>query len=181
MSDSANLPHIANELEMLQPKSVRDLGVGGGMIGWVVRNYVEGRHGRCRPDQWTVAVSGVEAFPAYNNPVWQLYDVLDIEDFGDEKNWHKYVGADIVTMIDSLEHLPKGKGELLIDHLVKNNKNVMVSVPLGFCPQMAVFNNQYEVHRAQFDGREFQLKYGHKVRQLHRGVCLLSIIRGDLN
>lgn len=167
-----NVAPIANEVYRLQPKRVMDLGVGGGKYGVILREVLDFMHGRCRADQWETIIEGVEAHRPYINPAWHVYNKVEIYDFTVE---NPPEGYDLVLMIDSLEHLGDAEGSRYLWDLVEGNKAVIVSVPLGNCPQDNAFGNEYERHRTTFTGPEFD-KYEHTV--LHRGYCLVVSIKG---
>ena len=91
--------------------SVLDLGIGYGFWGAAIRNYFStGPDGRLRRGRFRL--TGVEAFPAYENPMWAFYDevvVAPIEDHLD------LVGrANLVVAIDVLEHLPMEIGKRIL-------------------------------------------------------------------
>lgn len=174
ISDLHGLPAIADEIYRLQPKTVLDLGVGFGLYGVLCRQVLDAMHGRCRMDQWTVSIHGVEAYRQYKNPAWQCYTIVDILDFSKDFG---AAGHDLVLMIDSLEHLDPEDGTALLNLLVANNRHVIVSVPVEYCPQGATFGNPYEEHKTHYKGHEFDR---HKPVILHRGLCQVMSIKGAL-
>lgn len=175
VSDLGSIQPILNAVCRLQPKGILDLGIGLGKYATLCREVLEAVHGRCRPDQWEVEICGVEGFEAYANPCWGMYNSVAIEDF--TQHYEKIAGWPLVMMIDSLEHVRKDLAYTILDYLVANNKNVIVSVPLGFCPQGAEFGNSFEVHRASWHNGDFD-KYPHEV--LHHGVCLAVLLKGSI-
>lgn len=175
ISDLHGLPAIADEIYRLQPKSVLDLGVGFGLYGAVCRQVLDAMHGRCRPDQWKTQIHGSEAHESYLNPLWLAYTSIGIEDFTDPDPGPS--GYDLVLMIDSLEHLDPETGSAFLDRIVANNRHVIVSVPVEYCPQGATFGNPYEEHRTHYKGNEFER---HSPVILHRGLCQVMSIRGKL-
>ncbi len=167
-----NVPPIINEVHRLQPESMIELGIGFGKYGVLCRETLDGIYGRCRPDQWTRKIAGVEAFEAYRNPCWGAYSRIEIEDFATAPP-HRW---DLVLMVDSLEHLEQGHAEQFLDGLVANNRRVIISVPNGPCVQpAAVHGNAFEIHRATFYPNSFD-KYGAKI--LHLGYCIVASIPG---
>lgn len=176
VSESANIAPIANELERLQPERIIELGIGGGLYGCIARNYLEGRHGRCGKDQWKTVIHGVEGFPQYgkNNPMWEAYDTVWEENF--TRYTDSYRDYDLVMMIDSLEHVEKAEAMTMLYSLASNNKHVIVSVPLGVCPQGTCFGNELETHRSTWSGPQEFAAFNYRV--LHQGVCLVVSIQG---
>lgn len=173
ISDLHGLPAIADEIYRLHPKTVLDLGIGFGLYGAVCRQILDAQYGRCRTDQWEAKIYGVEAHSPYLNPMWSMYTQVEVADFTETDR----SGYDLVLMIDSLEHLDPEVGRAFLDRLVAHNKNVIISVPVEYCPQEATFGNEYETHRTHYQGNEFAR---HDASILHRGLCQVMSIRGKL-
>lgn len=177
VSDLGSVQHIVHAVCRLQPKGILDLGIGMGKYGTLLREALEAVHGRCRPEEWEFEICGVEGHKEYANPCWKMYDDVAIEDF--TQHYEKIKNWPLVMMIDSLEHTRKETAYEILDHLVENNKNVIVSVPLGYCPQGAVFDNEYERHRSTWDGPGDFAQYNAEV--LYSGVCLVVLLKGMVN
>jgi hypothetical protein len=179
VSDVNNIAPILNEVVRLQPKHVLELGIGLGKYGVLVREVLDGVRGFTRPCQDTTSVEiwGAEGFDSYRNPAWGQYDGIIIRDFSTLDPPY-FQASDLVMLIDSLEHLEKDKALDFLRVLVANTNNVIVSVPLGNCPQGAVFGNEFERHRSSWDGREFA---EFESRVLYKGVCLVVSIKGKGN
>lgn len=173
LSDSGNLPAIANELERLQPKGIIELGVGFGLMGALARNYLEARHGRVQSQDWETVIVGVEGFASYSNPCWNCYNNVIVADF--RQYYQSVQGWDCVLMIDSLEHVEDTEAKVILEYLVRNNERVIVSVPIGVCPQDGVFGNELETHRSVWYPDSFW-NYRHTI--LHKGVCVVVSIQG---
>lgn len=174
VSDIGSIGPILYCVQRLQPKGILDLGCGFGKYGVLCREILEAVHGRCRPDQWENTICGVDGFKDYANPCWGVYNNVAIEDFS--RHYEKIVGWPLILLVDSLEHVNKELGITILDWVVKNNQNVIVSVPLGFCPQSAVFGNSFETHRATWVMADFD-RYRHEV--LHVGVCGVVLIKRE--
>lgn len=172
-SDFANIEPIMSEVHRLQPERMIELGVGFGKYGVLCRETLDGIYGRCREDQWTRKIYGVEIFEAYRNPAWECYDGVQIADFSTEE----ISGFDLVLMVDSLEHLEPERGSEFLAHLVENNRRVIISVPNGPMPQdEPVFGNPHERHLTTYYGREF---YRYDPCTLHLGLCRVESIKGN--
>lgn len=167
-----NILPIMNEVYRLQPERTADLGIGFGKYGPLFREVLDGMHGRCRPEQWQRYLLGVEAWPAYRNPSWDCYSEVTLGDFAAMD----ISGFDLVTMIDSLEHLEPEQGRELLNWLLARNGHVIVSVPVGRCDQGAEYGNQYESHRTQFSGNEFN---AYSPTVLHRSFCHVFAMKGN--
>lgn len=174
ISSWGNIPAVMNEIYRLQPKTVIDLGVGFGKWGTLAREVLDAMHGRCRPDQWKVPIVGVEAWEAYQNPAWEVYDAVGIYDFAKDPPR----GFDLVLMIDSLEHLEPEAGRAFLAELLEHNKHVIVSVPIEYMPQGAAYGNKFETHRTHHSGAEFD-QYQPTV--LHRDSVLTVSMKGKWN
>lgn len=175
VSDIGSLPGIMQEVALLNPAGIIELGVGFGKIGVLCREVLEAVHGRCHEDTWQSKVIGIEGFESYRNPCWNVYTDVLIKDF--RKDYEEIKGWDLVMMIDSLEHCEKAEAKVILATLVKNNRHIIVSVPIGNCPQGAEFGNDFECHRSIWNGPEEFDTYQSKV--LHNGVCCSVSIRGE--
>jgi hypothetical protein len=172
VSDIHNIAPILAEVVRLQPGTILDLGIGFGKYGMLCREVLDGVNGRVDPLLWQTFIEGVEGHDSYRNPVWGAYNLITIRDFRFGGHWANF---DLVLMIDSLEHCDKPNAYDLLDQLLESNKHVIVSVPLGFCPQGPVFGNELERHRSVWRKSDFQ-KYGPVV--LHEGICLVVSMEG---
>jgi SAM-dependent methyltransferase len=141
-SDPRVISTIVHRAIGLMPLSVLDLGIGYGKYGVLLREYIGYNVDR------TPRIEGVEGWDNYSKGNWSAYDEVYRHDFSDRGWWPRYVGFDLVLMIDSLEHLPPADAEDLLSHLIKNNKTVIISVPNGVCPQGVYKGNVLETHRS---------------------------------
>ncbi len=176
ISNWEQIPAIMNEVYRLQPKKVLDLGVGFGKWGPLLREVLDGMHGRCRREQWEASIWGVEAHSAYSNPAWDCYSGVIRCDFSSLEPAY-LSGNDLVLMIDSLEHLEPVVGWRFLDQLVANNRHVIVSVPVVLMPQGAVYGNEFETHRTHHDGTEFAR---FNPVTLHKSITQVFSIKGAL-
>jgi hypothetical protein len=175
ISNWDQIPAIMNEVYRLQPKTVLDLGIGFGKYGPLLREVLDGMHGRCKRGLWEAQIYGVEAHRDYRNSTWGCYNNVAESDFLDyieeAKKW------DLVLMIDSLEHLDPETGRRFLDELVENNKHVIISVPVVPMPQGAVYGNEHETHRTHHDGTEFER---FNPVTLYKGMTQVFSIKGKL-
>jgi 2-polyprenyl-3-methyl-5-hydroxy-6-metoxy-1,4-benzoquinol methylase len=178
VSSIENLTPIACEIERLSPKKVLDLGCGFGKYGVLAREVLDATYGRLSKFDWQTEIFGVEAWPKYANPVWNAYNAVHIGDF--TEMYHMFTHYDLILAIDTLEHLDKSVAFKVLDFLVAHNRNVIVSVPIGTCPQGAVFGNPYEEHKADWHPNDLLTRYL-QVKELHRGICSVVSIQGDWN
>lgn len=173
VSDLSHVPAVMGEVVRLGPRRICDVGVGFGKYGVLCREVLDATYGRCRRNEWHTVIDGIEGFVNYNNPCWGVYDGLDIHDISCV--YQALVNYDLVLFMDVMEHFPKEVGQTILQTLVQNNKQVIVSVPIGDCPQGAVFGNEYEVHRASYQPKDFDMYNG---IVLHRGTCFVMSIKG---
>lgn len=171
ISNWDQIPAIMNEVYRLQPLAVADCGIGFGKYGPLLREVLDGMHGRCRPAQWQAHLYGMEAHRGYKNPAWECYNSVQVVDFSKQV----IKGAGLVLMIDSLEHLEPEQGRKFLDYLVENNRHVIISVPVVPMPQGAVYGNEFETHRTHHDGTEFE-RFNPVV--LYRGMTQVFSIKG---
>lgn len=156
------------------PKSVLDLGVGFGINGAAVRNWLDLGTKEAHGGKWNIKLDGVEGFAKYKNPVWDIYDkvhVIDIRKFIDIEA--KY---DMIIMTDVIEHFDKEEGIKILRRLKEMcNKSVMVSTPAVWIEQGEAYGNKYETHRSMWNCNDFRAEgygivmdgsldqYGHKM------------------
>lgn len=176
VSEIATMPSVMAYVATLNPAGIVELGVGFGKVGVLCREVLEAVHGRVHPSEFQGVLVGIEGFPRYDNPCWSLYNRVIIEDF--RKYYTHIRGWPLVMMIDSLEHVDREEAFTILDYLVANNGCVIVSVPIGQCPQGACFGNELETHRSIWLEHDFD-KYKHT--RLHKGVCLAVAIHGNKN
>lgn len=160
--------HIADELCKHMPKSVLDLGIGFGLQGALVRQYMD--HG---VQPWKTKLIGVEAFEKYHNPCWDLYDIVhvnNIEDyltgstgqntmrelnFPDEDYQYK---PDFIIMTDVIEHfsMPIGYGIIKqCQDLLAPKGVLLIGTPAVWAEQGPVNGNPYEEHKSLWKWNEF--------------------------
>ena len=155
------------------PKSVLDLGIGFGMNGCGVRNWLD-----LGIEPFNTVLVGVEVFEDYWNAAWDLYDkvhLTDIKSYLKEciDKGQKY---DTIIMTDVIEHFTKEDG-LLVLNMMKQVCNVscIVSTPAIWMEQGNTYRNVHEAHRClwtveDFKGAGFGIvmngdldNYGHKM------------------
>lgn len=142
---SSAVPWIAKHLVSTRPARVLDLGVGFGMNGAIVRQWLDGG---VRP--WKTALFGVEGWSNYRNPLWELYDAMFVQRIEDFLTSGSNL-FDCVILGDVIEHLEKDDGRHLVDQIklrVSGNGHLIVVTPAEFFEQSAVYGNELEVHRS---------------------------------
>lgn len=117
-----------------QPWSILDVGIGFGVWGFLLRQYLDVWHGRLTRQEWLVRIDGVEIEQTRVAPhARYLYDEILI---GRAEIIVPRRAADVTydTIIfgDVLEHLPKQDGCRLLDEAAFLARScVVVRIPLG--------------------------------------------------
>lgn len=174
VSEMDNVPAIARYVATLKPAGIMDLGVGFGKYGAICREVLDAVNGRCHSGSWAHTICGVEGFRDYSNPLWGVYNNVAIADI--RTAYEGVQGWPLVLMIDVLEHFEREEGMAILHTLVEKNENVIVSVPLGHCPQGTCFGNELETHRTTFEKNDLA---HYKGQVLHEAVCLVLAIKGQ--
>ena len=143
---------IICELIHHRPTKILDLGVGFGINGAGIRNWLG--NGVNSPE---LHITGVEGWPNYKSPLWGCYDVLHvmpIQQFIAETD-ETY---DAVIMTDVIEHFDKDEGVRILKaaHALLNKNGVLyVSTPSIWSEQGAVHGNELERHRSKWSIGDF--------------------------
>lgn len=156
--------HFADQLCKHQPKSVLDLGIGFGLQGALVRQYLDGGVADKQTARgWGTTLIGVEGFPHYHNPVYELYDgffLCDIRTYLFKEIDHRHCPRtfDFIIFSDVLEHFEKEEGREIVYKLMTllNLGGVLlIGTPAVWAEQGAVHGNEYETHRSLWAWNEF--------------------------
>jgi predicted TPR repeat methyltransferase len=163
-----------------RPKSVLDLGIGHGINGAGVRNWLDVGW------KYETRVVGVEGFKDYKSPLWDCYNKVHectIQKFF-ETNTEKF---DCVLMTDVLEHFEKTEARFVISKAKAclNPGGVFVIVTPGvWIEQDAAYGNELEIHRSLWcdedlrnqgfrvikDGSEDDMGYRMIVAEYHKAI-----------
>src|SRR5690606_3575305 len=136
---SSFVPEIATQLSRQQARSVLDLGVGMGMYGAVVRQYLDMG---VRP--WRTRLIGVGGFPAYRNPCWDLYDHVFEQSITLFLPWATDQW-DAILLLDVLEHFDRQAGEQVIAAARKRltpGGRLYIGTPAVWIEQGAAYGNE---------------------------------------
>ena len=153
IGSSAAVGKMAHQLMLHSPKRVLDLGIGFGMYGAVVRQWLD-----LGVKPWKTHLTGVEAWASYRNPVWDLYDVIFVETI--EHFIDRCADQfDCVIMGDVIEHMEKPLAFGLLSALqnrVAVGGHLFVITPATFVAQEAVHGNDWERHRSAWQPSDFE-------------------------
>ena len=132
------------------PKSVLDLGIGFGMNGAGVRNWLD-----LGVEPFKTKLVGVEVFENYWNATWDLYDKVHITDIV------SYLAAcdkfDTIIMTDVIEHFTKEEGVKVLEMMKEVcNVSCIVSTPAIWIEQGAAYGNEHETHRSIWTIEDFK-------------------------
>jgi hypothetical protein len=153
------IPVIINLFQILQPRTVLDVGKGFGKYGFLIHEYV-GVSSSTAPDpaqtlvqQSDVAVDAVEVQERY---LWPHIDQLYRRTFvgKNEDLYSTLPHYHDVLMADVIEHIDKKIGCTILRHFLEANSTVIVSTPKEYFDQK-LYASQYEQHVSHWMPRDF--------------------------
>ena len=169
-----SLTAVARLVEWLQPERVLDIGVGGGRMGFVVREYGhQSWHPRARGDG--VEVHGIEGHEPYIGDLQRaIYDRLMIGEALDvlQRIASKKKPYDLAIAADILEHFDPLDGHLFLRRSLAVADLVVVATPRLFFEQESK-ENALEVHRSHWPERA--LRRAGATGVLHRGESVVAL------
>jgi hypothetical protein len=117
-----------------RPRSVLDAGIGFGLFGHLLRQYLDVWEGRIRRADWRVRIDGIEIDAERVQPhAHHLYDdvfIGDIRELVPERAARSLY--DVILFGDVLEHLPKADAVTLIRKATAlATRLVVIRIPLG--------------------------------------------------
>ena len=156
-SASETLPYIIEFLreEVPNPKTILDVGMGFGALGFLVREYFEAKeHLRFTKADWQIELVGIEVYKKYISVLQRhLYNRVII---GDVFEVIDTLGMfDAVMMGDIIEHFTKRDGHRLLRQLFTHTKNILISTPYGYKRQGAIGKNRHETHKSGWMMNDF--------------------------
>jgi len=117
-----------------RPRSVLDVGIGFGLWGHLLRQYLDVWDGRIQPAQWTTRIDGIELDERRIQPhARHLYTSLHV---GDLRALVPALAArtayDVILFGDVLEHLEKPDARAALDAAIRLARElVVVRIPMG--------------------------------------------------
>jgi hypothetical protein len=147
-SDPQTIPKVLKLVEILQPKSILDVGAGNGRYGFLFREKLDWDWGRLARDSWQIKIDAVEAEPGYITPIHQyVYNYIFQGDWL-SCNLARY---DLIFMGDVLEHFGEGDWQRALMMAKQGSKFTIVVCPnwRGSIAQEAWGGNEYERHRVE--------------------------------
>jgi SAM-dependent methyltransferase len=150
-------PEIIRLTILNAPKKILEVGIGYGINGAGIRNWYNSD-----VKKRETVIIGIEAFPDYRNPLWDMYDAVYLEDvrrmdkipykqYREGKKPATFEQFDVIVMTDVLEHFTDEDALVVIDKLkswLTPNGVILISTPAIWIPQEAWEGNEYETHRS---------------------------------
>lgn len=152
------IPFVLDLVVGMQPKSILDVGIGVGKFGMLFREYLDVWKVNKPYNQRVTEIIGIEVFQEYDNPVWQVYDKVIVDNVMNvipQLSKNKY---DLLFMADVIEHFSKFDAQRLLRELFF--KHLIIITPLNVSAQQSVYNNEFETHVSEWKHQDFpKLEY----------------------
>ena len=155
------IPFVVKAMMRFVPKSVVDIGMGYGKYGLLAREYLElwgeGRNEEpFDPAKWKIRIVGIDSFAAMNMPHHRaIYNEVCI---GDICELVMTMGRfDLALLCDVIEHIEKERALAMLAELRSRCTHVIITAPVGYRKQGAVFGNPFEKHVSAWTAAEFQM------------------------
>lgn len=147
-----------------RPKSILDVGLGNGKLGFIARDLLDVMLGeRYKKEDWQIKLDGIEVFAEYVQEHQKaVYDKIYL---GNALDVIDGLGNyEMVIVGDVLEHFTKERGwQMLFKCFEHSRKSVVLFVTLGDdWEQPEIYGNPYERHRSVWNLDElapFSKKY----------------------
>ncbi len=153
-SDTAQISTIIDLIQILNPKSILDVGCGWGKYGFLSREYLADPYW----DKESVLIEAVEGYNKNINSVQrEIYNNIYICNALDFDVYLKRE-YDLVIIIDAFEHFTKEDGARLIEKLCMKTRNLLISIPRYVSVQKGYSDDsgKYEEHRAFWTRKMFK-------------------------
>jgi cyclopropane fatty-acyl-phospholipid synthase-like methyltransferase len=153
-SDTAQISTVVDLIQILNPKSVLDIGCGWGKYGFLSREILMG-------DNWNMNSNLINAVEGYEKNINDLqkniYNNIFLENALDYNNYLKQ-DYDLIIIIDAFEHFDEQKGRELIMKLKERSKYLLISIPRYVSVQKGFSDdpNKFEEHRAFWTRKMFK-------------------------
>ena len=155
VSDPYQIPFVVDVASRIAPSRVLDVGIGLGLVGAALRQYLEVCAGRLERASWRCRIEGIEIHAPYRTALWDFaYDTVHE---GDARTILPRLGDfDLVLACDVIEHFPKAEGAAFLTACLAKARFVIVTSPVGRYEQGAVFGNPHETHRSEWGRGDFR-------------------------
>lgn len=135
-SDPSNIDWVKEKVNLINPKSILDIGAGAGKYGKIVKDI----YPHCNLEAIEVWSPYVEQFDLLNS----LYNVVYIEDAREHNFIHNQY--DVIFLGDILEHMTEKEAIDLWNNCLSCSSYVFLSIPTVHYPQGHEHGNPYEEH-----------------------------------
>lgn len=155
LSRPACIPAVINFVWENNIQSILDLGIGFGGYGVLFRQTMDVRWGRVKENEWTATLHGVEVNNEYQNPAWDVYNIVHIDRI--EKFLPFAEKYQLIFFGDVLEHFPKEEALKLIEIAKERADFIIVTTPNTFAGNEAEadrFHNHHEAHQCLIEGQD---------------------------
>jgi predicted TPR repeat methyltransferase len=133
------------------PKTVLDLGIGHGINGAGIRNWLD-----CGVRPYKTHIEGVEGFN-YRSPLWDCYNVVHectIQKFfeTDQRTWNT------ILITDVIEHFEFAEGQQILEQCkarLEKRGHLIVVTPSIWIEQGDAYGNELERHRSLWTAKDF--------------------------
>lgn len=175
-SDTHAITDVLHVIELINPTSILDIGLGFGRWGVLCRELLDvNQRGKLKQEEWECRIDGYEICADYRYPGWSVY--YDEITVGDARQLIKKAGHyDLIIAGDVIEHLEKSEGMELLEDMLSHGKYVIVTSPRGFRPQGPVYGNPHEVHKSGWSGDDFK-KYPHLYKDVW--ITFVAVLSRD--
>ena len=159
-SPYSHLPTIVRFLTTTQPKSLLDVGLGNGKIGFIARDLLDVMNGelhKFKKEDWKTKIDGIEVFPEYiQDHQRAIYDEIFIGNAFDVID--SLGNYDMIVLGDVLEHFEKNQAYQFLDKCIAHaNGHLIICMPLGEkWTQPEIYGNPYERHLSFWSFEEFE-------------------------
>jgi len=153
-SDTSQISVIVDLIQILNPRSLLDIGCGWGKYGFLSREYLMGSYW----DKNTVLIEAVEGNEKNINSLQrEIYNNIYICNAMDFDMYLK-IKYDLVLIIDVFEHFAKEDGIRIIKMLKEKTRNLLISIPRYVTVQKGFSDdiNEFEYHRAFWPRKMFK-------------------------
>jgi SAM-dependent methyltransferase len=139
-------------LDALRPKSILDVGLGNGKLGFIARDLLDVMYGeQYHRSRWRLKLDGIEIFEDYIQEHQRaIYNEIYIGDAFDVID--RIGNYDMIILGDVLEHFDKQKGMAFMEKCIRHtNETLSLFIPLGDdWNQQAIYGNPHETHRSSW-------------------------------
>lgn len=150
-------PNQINEIvqisELIQPRSILDVGVGNGKYGFLLREYLGVNRNLSKEN---LIIDGIEGYEKYiTDAQREIYNSIHISDLCGKielpsKNY------DLCLLIDIIEHFERDKGIEIVNYFSSISKYLLIATPWDIGDPAIRHDNPLEDHKYQWVKNDFQ-------------------------